>query len=235
MLVLLLSGFWAIHRDGGGREAGITTEIAAVLTFFLGVLVVLGAMAVSIALAIVILVVLAKKQTLSEFRRHIQRYELEAALKLLIITFIILPVLPREPLLLNFVQHVSPGVTGLHLAPYGSGFTVIVAIDKSNPGEPRNVAMAAFTAHINVKWCIVVDSDVDIYDPADVMWALSTRVDWSQDIFLVPGAQGHEMDPTSNTRGVHTKIGVDATADKGRREPASRVRYPEVNLSEYLA
>jgi len=144
-------------------------------------------------------------------------------------------ILPREPLLLNFVQHVSPGVTRLHLAPYGSGFTAIVAIDKSNPGEPRNVAMAAFTAHINVKWCIVVDSDVDIYDPADVMWALTTRVDWSQDVFLVPGSQGHEMDPTANVRGVHTKIGVDATADKGRREPASRVRYPEINLSEYLA
>jgi 2,5-furandicarboxylate decarboxylase 1 len=110
----------------------------------------------------------------------------------------------------------------------------VVALNKSNPGEPKNVAMAAFTAHVNVKWCIVVDPDVDIYDPADLMWALTTRVDWSKDVFLVPGSQGHEMDPTADTRGVHTKIGVDATADKGRREQASRVRYPEVDLSKYL-
>ena len=144
-------------------------------------------------------------------------------------------VLPREPLLLNFVRHVSKGVTGLHLVPYGSGFTAVVAVNKSNPGEPKNIAMAAFTGHVNVKWCIVVDPDVDIYDPADVMWALTTRVDWSKDIFLVPGSQGHEMDPTADTRGVHTKIGVDATADKGRRETASRVRYPDVDLSKYLA
>ncbi len=143
-------------------------------------------------------------------------------------------VLPREPLLLNHVQHVSQNVTALHIPPYGSGFTAIVAIDKSNPGEPKNVALAAFTAHVNVKWCIVVDSDVDVYDPADVMWALTTRVDWSQDLFLVPGAQGHEMDPTADARGVHTKIGVDATSGKGRRDYAGRVRYQDVDLSRYL-
>ena len=39
-------------------------------------------------------------------------------------------VLPREPLLLNFVKHVSKGVTGLHLVPYGSGFTAVVAAKK---------------------------------------------------------------------------------------------------------
>lgn len=143
-------------------------------------------------------------------------------------------VLPREPLLLNFVRHVSKGVTGLHLVPYGSGFTAVVAAKKSNPGEPRNIALAAFTAHVNVKWVIVVDPDVDIYNPADVMWALSTRVDWNKDIFLVPGSQGHEMDPTADTRGVHTKIGIDATSDKGRRENLPRVRYPDVDLSKYL-
>jgi 2,5-furandicarboxylate decarboxylase 1 len=143
-------------------------------------------------------------------------------------------VLPREPLLLNHVEHVSKHVAGLHIPPYGSGFTAVVAIEKSNPGEPKNVALAAFAAHVNVKWCIVVDPDVDIYDPADVMWALTTRVDWSQDVFFVPRAQGHEMDPTADARGVHTKIGVDATSDKGRRDYAGRVRYQDIDLSKYL-
>jgi 2,5-furandicarboxylate decarboxylase 1 len=144
-------------------------------------------------------------------------------------------VLPREPLLLNFVRHVSKNVTGLHIPPYSSGFSAIVALNKTNPGEPKNVALAAMTAHVNIKWVIVVDSDVDIYDPADVLWALNTRVDWSRDIFLVPGAQGHEMDPTADMRGVHAKIGIDATFDKGRRDYAGRVRYAPVDLSQYLA
>jgi 2,5-furandicarboxylate decarboxylase 1 len=143
-------------------------------------------------------------------------------------------VLPREPLLLNHVRYVARKVTGLHIPPYAGGFTSIVSIEKCNPGEPKNVALAAFTAHVNIKWCIVVDPDVDIYDPADVMWALTTRVDWSRDVFYVPGAQGHEMDPTADNRGVHTKIGVDATAKRERRGYEERVRYSTVDLSRYL-
>lgn len=142
-------------------------------------------------------------------------------------------VLPREPLLLRFVKHVSQNVTGLHIPPYGNGFSAIVQIQKSNPGEPYNAAMAAFTAHVNIKQVIVVDPDVNIYDPADVIWALTNRVDWSKDIFLVEGAQGHEMDPTADIRGVHTKIGIDATYKPERRNYGDRIRYPMVDLNQY--
>ena len=142
-------------------------------------------------------------------------------------------VLPREPLLLRFVKHVSQNVTGLHIPPYGNGFSAIVQIQKSNPGEPKNAAMAAFTAHVNIKQVIVVDPDVNIYDPADVTWALTNRVDWSKDIFLVEGSQGHEMDPTADIRGVHTKIGIDATYKPERRNYGDRIRYPMVDLNQY--
>jgi len=143
-------------------------------------------------------------------------------------------VLPREPLLLRFVRHVSTNVTALHIPPYGNGFAALVQVQKSNPGEPRNIAMAAFTAHVNIKKVIVVDPDVDIYDPADVLWALTNRVDWSRDYFTVPGSQGHEMDPTANERGIHTKIGIDATYKPERRDYGERIRYPSVDLSKYL-
>jgi len=142
-------------------------------------------------------------------------------------------VLPREPLLLRFVKHVSQNVTGLHIPPYGNGFSAIVQIQKNNPGEPYNAAMAAFTAHVNIKQVIVVDPDVNIYDPADVTWAMTNRVDWSKDIFLVEGAQGHEMDPTADMRGVHTKIGIDATYKPERRNYGDRIRYPMVDLNQY--
>lgn len=143
-------------------------------------------------------------------------------------------VLPREPLLLRFVRHVSQKVTGLHIPPYGNGFTAIVQVEKSNPGEPKNIALAAFTAHVNIKKVIVVDPDVNIYDPADVLWALTNRVDWSRDTFEVQGAQGHEMDPTADDRGVHTKIGIDATYKPERRDYGERIRYPEVDLRDYI-
>jgi 2,5-furandicarboxylate decarboxylase 1 len=143
-------------------------------------------------------------------------------------------VLPREPLLLRFVRHVSQNVTGLHIPPYGNGFAAIVQVEKSNPGEPKNIALAAFAAHVNIKKVIVVDPDVNIYDPADVLWAMTNRVDWSRDTFVVQGAQGHEMDPTADERGVHTKIGIDATYKPERRDYGERIRYPEVDLRDYL-
>ena len=144
-------------------------------------------------------------------------------------------VLPREPLLMRFVSHVSKNITGLHIPPYGNGFAAIVQLEKSNPGEPKNVAMAAFTAHVNIAKVIVVDPDVNIYDPVDVLWALINRVDWSQDVFMVPGSQGHEMDPTADERGVQTKLGIDATNKPERRDYGERIRYPEVDLSDYLS
>ncbi|MCC6148586.1 MAG: UbiD family decarboxylase [Anaerolineaceae bacterium] len=144
-------------------------------------------------------------------------------------------VLPREPLLLEFVQHVSSNITGVHVPPYGNGFVSLVQLQKSNPGEPKNVAMAAFTSHVNNKLVIAVDPDVNLYNPADILWALNNRVDWSRDIFLVPGAQGHEMDPVSDTRGVQTKIGIDATYKEERRPYGERIRYPDIDLNEYLS
>jgi hypothetical protein len=30
-------------------------------------------------------------------------------------------------------------------------------MDKTNPGEPKNVALAAMTAHVNIKWVIAFD------------------------------------------------------------------------------
>ncbi|NOZ72844.1 MAG: UbiD family decarboxylase, partial [Chloroflexi bacterium] len=142
-------------------------------------------------------------------------------------------VLPREPLLRQFVRHINP-TANVHIPPYANGFLAVIQIKRDNPGQPKNLAMAAMTAHVNIRNVIVVDEDIDIYDPADVHWALTNRVDPSQDVFLVPHAQGHEMDPTANKRGVSTKLGIDATYKRERREYGERVQYATVDLSRYL-
>lgn len=145
-------------------------------------------------------------------------------------------VLPREPLLMRFASHASKNVQAVHIPPYTNGFLVVVQLGKkSNMGEPRNVALGAFAAHPNFRVCVVVESDVNIYDPSDLMWALTTRVDWSRDTFVVPNAQGHEMDPANDSKGIGTKIGIDATFDKGRRPYGQRVSYPMVELAKYLS
>jgi 2,5-furandicarboxylate decarboxylase 1 len=144
-------------------------------------------------------------------------------------------VLPREPLLMHFVSHVSKNVQAVHIPPYTNGFLVVVQLSqKDNMGEPRNVAMGAFAAHPNFRVCVVVESDVNIYNASDLMWALTTRVDWGRDIFTIPNAQGHEMDPANDSKGIGTKIGIDATFDKGRRPYGARVNYPLVELAAFL-
>ena len=142
-------------------------------------------------------------------------------------------VLPREPLLRRFVRHLDSSAD-VHIPPYGNGFLALIQIDRDNPGTPKNLAMAAMAAHINIRNVIVVDRDVDIHEPSEVQWALTNRVHWLDDIFTVPNSQGHEMDPTGDQRGVGTKVGIDATYKRERREYGERVRYPAINLGDYL-
>lgn len=143
-------------------------------------------------------------------------------------------VLPREPLLKKFTTYVSKNVKNVHIPPYGSGFLAVISLEKKNPGEAKNVALAAMTSHINIKNVIVVDPDVDIFSPAEIMWSLSTRVDPKKDIFYIPYSQGHELDPASDERGVQTKIGIDATL-WGKKKNLKKVIYKKIDLNNYIS
>ena len=143
-------------------------------------------------------------------------------------------VLPREPLLRRFVRHIDPGAD-VHIPPYGNGFLAVIQIDRDNPGTPKNLAMAAMAAHINIRNVVVVDRDIDVTQPSELHWALTNRVHWLDDVFTAGHAQGHEMDPTADARGVSTKVGIDATYKRERREYGERVAYAPVDLGLYLS
>ena len=141
----------------------------------------------------------------------------------------------REPLLERFVKHISPRVKAVHLPPYSGGFTALIALDSPQPGEAKNVALAAMAAHVNFKTVIVVDADVDIFDPADVMWALSTRARWDRGFSAVHGAHTNELDPSSDEHGIVAKVIIDATLPADKRKRYTKVAYPPVDLRKYLA
>ena len=143
-------------------------------------------------------------------------------------------ILPREPLLRRFVRHLDP-TSDVHIPPYGNGFLAVVQIDRDDPGGPKNLAMAAMAAHINIRNVIVGDRDIDIHEPTELRWALPNRVHWDDDVFTAPGAQGHEMDPVADMRGVGTKVGIDATYKRERRDYGERVAYAPVDLTKYMA
>ena len=131
------------------------------------------------------------------------------------------------------IRHIDPSADVI-IPPYGNGFMAVIQIDRDNPGTPKNLAIAAMTAHINIRNVVVVDRDVDMHESSEVLWAITNRVQWDRDVFKISEAQGHEMDPTADRRGISTKVGIDATYKRERREYGERVAYPSVNLIDYL-
>ncbi len=78
---------------------------------------------------------------------------------------------------------------------------------------------------------IVVDDDIDIRDPADVEYALATRMEASRDLILVPAARGHEYVRVSD-RGMRTKLGIDATVPFADRARFARCEFQAVRVDD---
>jgi uncharacterized membrane protein (DUF4010 family) len=68
---LLFSGYWADYVTDKDRDTGITSEAAAILTFFLGVLIIKDAQPIAIALAIVTLAILSQSDKLRPSQQRV--------------------------------------------------------------------------------------------------------------------------------------------------------------------
>ncbi len=77
---------------------GLTTEVAAIVVFLLGAMVMLGNHEIAIGLGVVTAAVLAYKRPLHVFVRRLGWDDVFAGLRLLIATFIALPLLPDRPI-----------------------------------------------------------------------------------------------------------------------------------------
>lgn len=97
--ILVAASFAVLHRRvEGDEDAGLTTEAAAVVTTLLGAVAVSGYPELAGALGILTAALLAFKRPIHGLVGRLDVQELYAGLKLLIATFIVLPLLPDEPL-----------------------------------------------------------------------------------------------------------------------------------------
>ena len=78
------------------HDYGITTIIASFITFILGAIAMTGSIKVTAAVAVVMTIILGMKPILHKVEETLQRVELEATLKLLLISVVVLPVLPDK-------------------------------------------------------------------------------------------------------------------------------------------
>ena len=136
--------------------------------------------------------------------------------------------LPQEPRIYYSVKNAVPTVENVVLTEGGCCWLhAVVSINKQTEGDGKNAIMAALSAHPSLKHCVVVDTDVDVFDAEDVEYAIATRVKGDRDIMIVPNVRGSSLDPVAKSDGTTTKIGVDATKSLKTLEKFERVSFGE--------
>lgn len=86
----------------------------------------------------------------------------------------------------------------------------VIQMQKQYEGQPRKALLAAFGAELTrILYAVAVDPDVDIFEPKDVIWALTTRCRPDRDTFIIPDVPSFARDPHQIHWG---RLGIDATA-----------------------
>ena len=111
----------------------------------------------------------------------------------------------------------------------GCAFWHAVISIKKQPGEAKNALLAALSV-MDLKHAVVVDDDIDVFDPMDVEWAIATRVQGDKDIMIVSNARAKPLDPSllqgAGVVPTGAKVGIDATIPDGiPKEHYERITY----------
>jgi 4-hydroxybenzoate decarboxylase len=117
---------------------------------------------------------------------------------------------PYEPLIYKAVGGVTK-VKNVVLTEGGCCYLhAIVQIEKQTEGDGKNAIMAAFAAHTSLKHVVIVDTDINIFDPADVEYAIATRTKADRDVMIISNVRGSSLDPVCEDN-ITSKMGIDAT------------------------
>ncbi|MFQ5852929.1 MAG: UbiD family decarboxylase, partial [Candidatus Binatia bacterium] len=133
----------------------------------------------------------------------------------------------------------SAGVKAVYVPPCGrSRYICYIQMNQLIEGDPKNAAMAAFTADPFLKFVVVVDDDVNIGNDSEVLHAIATRVRADRDVFMVTYSRGSPLDPASYdpVAGSHlvTKVGIDATRKPNYPTEISVPGTDNISLSDYF-
>ncbi len=115
-------------------------------------------------------------------------------------------------------------VKAINCTPGGAaGYHLVVAINKKNDSEPRRIIDALANARHGPKYAVIVDDDINVFDPADVEWALATRMKADKNITIIPGAPP-----------APSKMFIDATAPLKDKKWYQKIRVPGVDKVDYV-
>jgi 2,5-furandicarboxylate decarboxylase 1 len=133
-------------------------------------------------------------------------------------------------------------VKDINMTMGGVTFWHAVISIRKQAGDGKNALLAALSV-MDIKHVVVVDDDIDVFDPVEVEWAIATRVQGDRDILIVSNARGKPLDPSlaPTSRGVvptTAKVGIDATISEGiPKERYERITYAYADtakIADYL-
>lgn len=146
--------------------------------------------------------------------------------------------MPKEPTIFHEVNKVV-NCTGAVITSGGASWLhAVVQIDKKGEADGRLAIEAAFKGHGSLKHVWIVDTDIDIYNPLAMEWAMATRFQVDKDLIIYENMPGSSLDPS----GLHVpgqksrtaKAGFDCTIPfAANKSKFRRGEYGQVNLSEY--
>lgn len=114
-----------------------------------------------------------------------------------------------EAAALKKIQEIVPEVTALNLADYL--MQGLIQMNKKREGDPKRAAYALLGALLQVENVYVFDGDVDIFNPADVLWALASRVQPGKDVEILRGMRTSGLDPSIERLDLSDGMIIDAT------------------------
>jgi 2,5-furandicarboxylate decarboxylase 1 len=146
--------------------------------------------------------------------------------------------MPREPTIYAAVADVARPLN-VCITPGGASWLhAVVQIKKEGPHDGRRAIEAAFRGHGSLKHVVIVDHDVDPFDPAAVEWAIATRFQADRDLLVLTDQPGSSLDPSgqhvAGRKARTAKMGLDATvAWESARGAFQRVAYDPLDLRDY--
>jgi len=110
------------------------------------------------------------------------------------------------------LRQLIPEIEDIYMPPEGVGYWTIVSIRKRYPGQARRVMTALWgLLPVYNKVVVVVDSGVNVRDLGEVVYAIASNLNPQRDVVVMPDYPTEELDPSTPTPGLGSKLGLDAT------------------------
>jgi UbiD family decarboxylase len=124
-----------------------------------------------------------------------------------------------------------PALKKAYAPPWGVSIVLLLQLEKRlmRPGIVDNILAASlYTRSGKWKHVFVLDEDIVLEDPNEVLWALTTRFQPATDMFVIPRGITSSLEPSATVDGLTSKLMLDLTIKKNFRgevaEPTASMR-----------